>query len=955
VLGAAYLKLPLIPQILTNPYPFNISNYMKKYSYVLLVGILMLCSMGVMAQSKGSVRGRILDSLDKTFVPGATISFQRIPDSTVVGFTMSDDNGFFEYKGLAVGEYKVIVKMIGSAVLRKSFAITNEKLEVNLGNLELLPESIEGIVVKGEVAPVEIKQDTVEFNAAAFKTKPNANTEDLLKKLPGVEVAKDGSVKAQGEQVRRILVDGKPFFGDDPKAATKNIRADMIDRIQVIDQLSEQSQFTGVDDGNREKVINITTKKDMKKGTFGRALAGIGTDDRYEGNLSLNRFNNDQQISLIASANNINQQSFTLGNAIGAGGGNFRGGFQRIAQAFTGANTNNNNGITTVWSAGLNFNDEWGKKWKINGNYFFNNSELLVSQKTKRQNILPDTTFFTFQDNDNTTRTNNHRLNFRIDYQIDSLTSLRIIPNVSITQSKYDNLSVSRTLSNEQRLLNDANTLNLSDNTQINYSNQLLFRKRFKKRGRAFSANLNVSGSTTEGTDFNTALNNFYRNDTINFSRNIRQRATQDNSNFNFRGGVSYTEPINRKRSLETNYTFGNVNNLTDRRVFDFDEVGQDFSIPNPQLTNDFDNKFFSNRLGMNLITNKLKYSYTIGFAAQYATQNNQDITRDTSFRREFINLFPSAQFRYNFGKNRRMRIDYQGSTNQPTNAQLQPVPDNSNPLNITIGNPDLKQEIVNNIRANFVSFNTTKFSSFFAFLNVGNTANKIVNSTTITPFGAQINEFRNTNGIWNAIAFLGAGIPLQGNSLTLGLNTNLLFNRNKSFINNAENTSDNYSLGQGARITWNYKEKLDFNLSGNVNYSIAQYSLQPQNNVNFFTSTIVADITYTFNNGLILGTEVDYFSNSGLADGFNQNFTIWNASISKQVFKNKSGEIKLRVYDGFRQNVGISRTTAETYIQDVSNVVLSRYYMVSFTYNINRFAAQRQEQERQNRMIFGR
>ncbi|GAB4128763.1 MAG: TonB-dependent receptor [Raineya sp.] len=928
---------------------------MKKHKYIWLLVFFTFLSANLLAQNKGVVRGKVIDSLDKTFVPGATVSFQKIPDSTVVGFTMSDENGYFEYKGLAVGEYKVIVKMIGSAVLRKDFAITPERLEVNLGSLQLNPESIEGIVVKGEVAPVEIKQDTVEFNAAAFKTKPNATTEDLLKKLPGVEVAKDGSVKAQGEQVRRVLVDGKPFFGDDPKAATKNIRADMIDKIQVIDQLSEQSQFTGVDDGNREKVINITTKKDMKKGTFGRAMAGIGTDDRYEGNLSLNRFNNNQQISLIASANNINQQSFTLGNAIGGGGGNFRGGFQRIAQSFGAANNNNNNGITTVWSAGLNFNDEWGKKWKISGNYFFNQSELLVAQNTKRQNILPDSTFFTFQDNNNTTNTNNHRLNFRIDYQIDSLTSLRVIPNVSITQSKYNNLSLSRTLSNEQRLLNDADTRNLSDNMQINYSNQLLFRRKFAKRGRAFSANFNISGSTTEGTDFNTALNNFYRADTLSFNRNIRQKATQNNSSFNFRGGVSYTEPLSRKHSLETNYTFGNVRNLTDRRVFDFDEVGQDFILPNTQLTNDFDNQFFSNRLGLNLITNKLKYSYTFGFAAQYATQNNQDITRNSSFRREFINFFPSAQFRYNFGKNRRMRINYQGSTNQPTNAQLQPVPDNSNPLNITIGNPDLKQEVINNVRANFVSFNTNNFSSFFTFLNVSNTANKIVNSTTITPFGAQINEYKNTNGIWNAIAFLGAGIPLKGNSITLGLSTNFLFNRNKSFINNAENTSDTYTMGQGARIVWNYKEKLDFNLSGNLNYSIAQYSLQPQNNVKFFTSTIIADISYTFDNGLILGTEVDYFSNSGLAEGFNQNFTIWNASISKQVFKDKRGEIKLRVYDGFRQNVGISRTTAETYIQDVSNVVLSRYYMLSFTYNINRFAAQRQEQERQNRIIFGR
>ncbi len=923
------------------------------------IALLFLCLIlgnSILAQTKkGVVRGRIVDAVDKVFAPGATISIQKLPDSTIVGFTMSDENGAFEYKNLAEGSYRILVKLTGSALLKKEFQVSASQWEVDMGNLELQPESIQGIEVKGEVTPVEIKQDTVEFNARAFQTKPNATAEDLLKKLPGVEVSKDGTVKAQGETVRRVLVDGKPFFGDDPKLATRNIPKEMIDKVQIIDQLSEQSQFTGVDDGNREKVINITTKKEMKKGTFGRTMAGAGTNDRYEGNLTLNRFNNNQQISLIASANNINNQNFTLNNAI-QGGGNFRGGFQNIARAFGAANPNNSNGITTVWSAGLNFNDEWSKKWKINGNYFYNNSELVVSQNTKRQNILRDSTFFTFQNNDNNTRTGNHRLNFRIDYEIDSLTLLRIIPNLSITDVNYNNLSISRTLnSNQLSLLNDANTENISQNNQLNFTNQLLFRRKFKKRGRSFSTNFFFTNTSQEGTDFNTALNRFYRADTINNQRIIRQKATQDNGSLIFRGGISYTEPLSRRHNLEINYQISNTNNLTDRRVFDFDEIGGDYLSANPQLTNNFDNKFISNRLGMNLVTTKLKYSYTLGFAAQIATQNNQDISRGNNFKREFINLFPTAQFRYNFGRNRRMRIEYQGSTNQPTNAQLQPVPDNSNPLNITVGNPDLKQEVINTVRGNYVSFNAEKFRSFFVFFNVSNTINKIVSSTTITPFGAQINSYQNADGIWNAVAFAGAGIPLKGNSLVLSLATNGLWNRNISFINDARNIANTYTIGQTARIVWNFKENLDFNLSGTLNHTNQNYSLQPQNNVSYFTNILVAEVTYTFNNGLVFGTEVDYFANSGLAEGFNQNFTIWNVSLAKQVFKDKRGEIKVRVYDALQQNIGISRTTTETYIQDVSNVVLQRYFMLSFTYNINRFAAQRQEQERMNRMMFGR
>ncbi|MCS6795510.1 MAG: outer membrane beta-barrel protein, partial [Raineya sp.] len=634
---------------------------MKKISFFLF--FLVIGATAFAQTKKGVVRGRIVDAVDKAFAPGATISVQKLPDSTVVGFTISDENGSFEYRNLAEGNYRLIVKLTGSAILKKEFQITPSQWEINLGNLELQPETIQGIEVKGEVAPVEIKQDTVEFNARAFQTKPNATAEDLLKKLPGVEVSKDGTIKAQGETVRKVLVDGKPFFSDDPKIATRNIPKDMIDKVQIIDQLSEQSQLTGVDDGNREKVINITTKKDMKKGTFGRAMAGVGTNDRYEGNLSLNRFNDDQQISFIASANNINSQNFTLNNAI-QGAGNFRGNFQRIAQAFGAANLNNNNGITTVWSAGLNFNDEWGKKWKINGNYFYNNSELVVSQNAKRQNILTDSTFFTFQNNDNTTQTGNHRLNFRIDYEIDSLTLLRVIPNLSVTQVDYNNLSISRTLnSNQNTLLNDANTENISKNNQLNFNNQLLFRRRFKKRGRSFVGNFNFTNTTQEGTDFNTALNRFYNNNNLITQRLIRQKATQDNSSLLFRGGISYTEPLSRRHNLEMNYQISNTNNLTDRRVFDFDEIGGDYLLPNAPLTNNFDNQFLSHRLGLNLVTTKLKYSYTLGFAAQFATQNNQDITRDTTFRRTFINLFPTAQFRYNFGKNRRMRIEYQGST----------------------------------------------------------------------------------------------------------------------------------------------------------------------------------------------------------------------------------------------------------------------------------------------------
>ena len=927
-----------------------LNSYLKScFGAFLLILFLSIPAYSQIPKGKGTVKGRAIFA-DKSPGAFATASVRALPDSSLVSYTLTDEEGNFEVKNLAKGDFLINVNIAGSPLFVKAFSITDAAPNANLGVLVIEEFTLKGVVVKGQLAPVEIKQDTVDFDAKAFKTKPNANLEDLLKKLPGVEVAKDGTVKAQGETVKKVFVDGKPFFTDDPKTATKNLPANMIERVQIIDQLSDQSQMTGVDDGNREKVINITTKKDSKKGGFGNALVGAGTNERYEGNLSYNRFRDNRQFSIIGGANNVNTQNFTSGGgSFGGGGGGMGGNIQSLLGNIGGGN-NTPNGITRAFSGGLNYNDQINNSstGTVSANYLFSDTQTDAFQDSKRQNFLQNGVISTFSDNTNTTKAQNHRLNFRLNFDLDSANTIRFIPNLSVTTNQYDALSTSKTINNEQNALNSANTSNNNKNVALNFSNRVQYRHKFQKRGRTFSTDVNFTGSSQNGDNFNDASNNFSL--PIPATLRTRQQSTQENHSLGYQIGVSYTEPVSRKRSLEFNYNYNSTNTATGRLVFDYNENINSYSNINTRLTNVFDNDNNSHRLGTNLITQKLKYNYSLGFAVQTVSLDNQNVTTNTNYKTDFFNIFPSAQFRYNFGKNRRLILNYNGRTNQPSSTQLQPVVDNSNPLSVTSGNPNLDREVINVLRANYSSYNMTTFRSIFGFMTVSNTANKIVTTTTIDASGRQLTNYTNTNGIYNMAAFGGMGVPLVGNSFTLNLTTNVLWNRNKSFINNNENITNNYTAGQGVRLNWNYKESLDLALTGNISYSVADYSLQSQNNVKYTTATVGLDATYTFANGIILSVDADYFSNYGLAAGFNQEYTILNGSIAKQIFKNKSGELRLRVYDGLKQNTSINRNASDTFVQDTSNMVLQRYFLLSFRYNINAIAQQQSQNNNNQR-----
>lgn len=960
----------------------------------LLLSFLLL-SFSASAQQKGigTVRGSVLDSTNRQGLPEATISLLRSRDSSLVTFQITGGEGEFLFRNVIAGSYQLLVTYVGYQSLRRNLIVSVEKPEPALGSLLMKPEvkSLSEVTVNG--APVVIKGDTLEFNAGSFKTQPNAVVEDLLKRLPGVEVDRDGAVKAQGQDVKRILVDGKPFFGNDPKMATRNLPADIIDKVQLYDKQSDQSQFSGIDDGDREKTINITTKRDRRKGIFGRQSLGYGLEPpdgpkRFQGQVGINQFNNGQQLSVIASANNINQQNFSAeglgsGGGLGgfSGGGNNGGGGNRGGQGGGGnGNQGGNSGLPTgqqtnltrAMSAGLNFSDGFGKKVDFSSSYFYNNTRTIAEQTSRRENILPSfgQTGTTGSDSSNITNRRsssvstfgNHRVNMQLVWRIDSMNTLRVIPNLTFTHNNATSLSDSRTASNRGTPLNTSLTNYDSDGNGVSGTNTVLWTHKFARRGRTFSANLNTTLNAQNTEGFNRSRNEYFQSVATPISGSLTGGGASTPLNLTGVGGLfapvinqqnqqrtdamtnnltlSYTEPLSLAKTLEFRYALNTNDNTSDRQVYDFDEQSGRYGLINNRLTNRFDNVFRTQRGGMSLQTRRLNFNYSLGFDVQDATLRSNNRTIDTELSRRYLNLLPNALFSYNVSRNQRLMVNYRSRINPPSVNQLQPVLNNTNPLNIQTGNPDLKPEFTNSLNLNYNNFNPTSFKSLFASINVNQVNRRIVNETTYNRAGGQVTKPVNANGYYfiNGFMSVGRSLTWSGQRVNLNWTTNSSFTNNISFVNAQLNKGRNLSAGQGLSVNTFWKEKLDVNLGGNVTYQSASYSLQPQQNSSFLFSSINFRLFYQLPGRFTATSDFSYNANSGRAAGYNQRFALWNVGVARQLFKQKQGELRLSVYDLLNQNRSIVRNVTDTYIEDVQSIVLRRYVMLTFTYNVRKF-----------------
>ena len=908
----------------------------------------------VYSQKTGSVKGIVFDTISKQPVVAATITVLQRSDSSLVTFTMTNSSGIFSLNNIGYGDYRLLITHISYHNSNKYFLINDKNKNVDLGNVIVYDKEkvLEEIVLLAEAPPVTLVGDTVQYNAGSFKTKPNAVVEDLLKKLPGVQVAKDGTVKAQGQEVKKILVDGKEFFGNDPKIATKNLPADAVDKVQVYDKPSDIAQLTGFDDGQSEKTINLKMKKDKKKGVFGKVNAGGGTDGRYQGRFNVNSFKGARQMSAIGMGNNTNAEGFSFMDIlsftgalsqVGGGGGNININISSNDPNAALMGGGNNNAINTSWAGGLNYNNIIGKKMEMQGNYFYSRFNPVTNQQLSRQYILPDSTYFYNQNSRSNNLNISNRFNLTYDYIIDSMHSLKFTPSFSYQDSKNRSLSDYETLSEQLLRSNRGVSDNFSASKGYNFNGTLLFRKKFNRKGRTLSVSMGSTLNNSDGNGDLESVNQFYnklgilvKTDSINQRNNF----ASDVQGYNAR--VVYTEPVFKKSLLEFSVSNNKSNSQSDKVTFDYNKLNGKYDKQNPMLTNNYENIYETKTAGIRLRTQRKKYNYSMGLGWQNADLKGtiKSGIKDSVITKSFYNLLPNARIQYNFTRFKNLQVYYQASTTQPTVTQLQPVPDVSNPLNIKEGNPDLKQEYTHRITATYSGVNPFRGKSFFAFSNYSFTNNRIVNFDVVDSFGRKRTKPVNVDGVYNFNNDFSLGWPLRFLKASMNFNTGFGYSKTIQFINTIQNDIKNTSINPNIELTRSFKEKLDLTLNAGITYNKAKYSLQSTLNNNYVTKNYGADIGWQLPKSFYLSTDFQYTISSQRSAGYNAKVPLWNASFSKLFMKYQRGEIKLSVYDLLNENQAIVRSTNQNYIEDQNNRVLRRFFLLSFTYSLNKMSA---------------
>ena len=890
-----------------------------------------------------TIQGSLKDSIANRALNSATVSLVYAKDSSLVSFSRTNEAGVFNFKNVAPGNYLISVSYVGYVPKWVPVLTGTEKI-VEMGLIYMNDvNTMSTVTVTARRPPVVINGDSVEFNSENFKTAPNAVVEDLLKKMPGMEVDKAGGITVNGKKVTKVFVNGKEFFTGDPVMATKNLPADAVDKIQVYDRKSDQAMFTGIDDGSEETAINLKLKKDRNKSTFGKLNAGAGTPSVFDAQGNVNVINNEAQFSAIGGANNTNRQNFSGRNIInfsgggggrpGAGGGvtvNFSGG--------SGETDANAQGIADTYSIGGNYSNLFNdKKTEFNANLSVSDVTRNNNSFSKTQNLTPGNAFNRISNANSIAGNKQQNFGSTIDHKVTDNFSFRFTPSLGLQQTTNYSEDSTQTYLTNGNLLNSNTTMSSSVSDAVNAASTLLLRKKFAKKGRTISSTITQSfnrsnSSGNQYTEQLSYLNSKLTNDSILDQKNIRK-----GENSSYSANIIYTEPLGKKSLLEFNTYLSKSIGSSSRKIYDYSSLTDGYGILNTRLTNEFNSEYTYSGGGMSYRSNQKKYNFATGFSIQKAVLDGENISAKTKLSQSFQDILPNATFRYNFSQTKNLNIDYRTSTNQPSITQLQPVLDQSNINRQSIGNPDLKRSYVHNLNIRFFSSKILAGKNFFSTLNASTTNNSIVNYDSVLPNRTILTKPVNVDGAYriNTSLNYGFGIKKLKSRLSFGLNAGL--NNNISYANGLLNTIVTKSTGPSISYTYIVDDVIDINLTARYSFSQTTNEVNPNLNTNFLTKVFGADMTNYLPFNIVLNQSFNYAINTGRAEGFNTAIPIWNASFSKFFLKNKRAEIKMSAFDLLNKNIGINRNVSQNQIVDRSYNVISQYFMLTFTYSLQK------------------
>jgi len=914
----------------------------QKLGQFISISCLLLMSYVGFAQNL-TIQGSLKDSIANRALNSATVSLVYAKDSSLVSFSRTNEAGVFNFKNVAPGNYLISVSYVGYVPKWVPVLTGTDKI-VEMGLIYMNDvNTMSTVTVTARRPPVVINGDSVEFNSENFKTAPNAVVEDLLKKMPGMEVDKSGGITVNGKKVTKVFVNGKEFFTGDPVMATKNLPADAVDKIQVYDRKSDQAMFTGIDDGSEETAINLKLKKDRNKSTFGKLNAGAGTPSVFDAQGNVNVINNEEQFSAIGGANNTNRQNFSGRNIInfsgggggrpGAGGGvtvNFSGG--------SGETDANAQGIAETYSIGGNYSNLFNdKKTEFNANLSISDVERNNISSSFTQNLTPGNAFNRISNANSIAGNKQQNFGSTIDHKVTDNFSFRFTPSLGLQQTTNYSEDSTQTYLTNGNLLNSNTTISSSASDAVNAASTLLLRKKFAKKGRTISSTITQSfnRSNSTGNQFTEQLsffNNKLTNDSILDQQNMRK-----GENSSYSANLIYTEPLGKKSLLEFNTYLSKSIGSSSRRIFDRNDVTDTYDLLNTRLTNEFNSEYTYSGGGMSYRSNQKKYNFSTGFSLQKAVLEGENISAKTKLSQSFQDILPNATFRYNFSQTKNLNIDYRTSTNQPSITQLQPVLDQSNINRQSIGNPDLKRSYVHNLNIRFFSSKILAGKSFFSTLNASTTNNSIVNYDSVLPNRTILTKPVNVDGAYriNTSLNYGFGIKKLKSRLSFGLNAGL--NNNISYANGLLNTIVTKSTGPSMSYSYIVDDVIDINLTARYSFSNTNNAVNPTLNTNFLTKVFGADMTNYLPLNIVLNQSFNYTINTGRAEGFNTSIPIWNASFSKFFLKNKRAELKMSAFDLLNKNIGINRNVSQNQIVDRSYNVISQYFMLTFTYSLQK------------------
>lgn len=900
----------------------------------------MLCAiLPALAAVAYNITGVVI-SPEGELMPMATVRLLSVKDSTYLQGTTTDVQGKFSLKNVKNGKYLLESSYVGYSPVFKNISVDSKNISADTLCLKTSSIELNEVSVRGVVTPIKVMEDTVEYSPDAFKTAPNAVVEDLLKRLPGVEVGTDGSITANGKSISKILVDGKEFFSDDPKVASKNLPVDMVDKLQVVDRKSDLARMTGVDDGEDETVINLTVKKDRKNGWFGNVEGGYGTDERYKGNFNVNKFWNGNQITLLGNFNNVNEEGFTDSN-----GSRFR--------RFGGSN-----GINTTQALGLNFNVGNEEIFRVGGEMLYTHSDRHSIVSRERTYLLSDSASYLSQHTDTRDKGHNIRTSFRVQWKPDSFNTFEFRPNLSLnyndSQSSDSSLTRDGHLANVNRYLSTDN----SDGHSFDFGAQLIYNHSFKNhRGRSFSVMARYQHSNVREDETSYSHTFFWRrlpyllNDSIDIDDEIISNHTWSDLAM---GRVSWTEPLgdaSNGRFLTFAYRAQYRWNNADRLVYyhpvtwpdGFSHepfIDYDVKILDDTLSNRFRNDYFNQdiRLGFKQITKTFTLDAGLSLVPQMSRSEDLVIADRTIPTRWVLNFAPFVRYRHKFSKQRSLNINYNGRSSQPSLSQLQPVADTSDPLKIVIGNPDLDPSFSHNIMANFQDFNLDAQRAIRVMGFASLTQNSIVSRTTFNAStGGQVTTYENVNGVWSGRIMSIYSQPLRNKLWSISNNIGLSYDHRVGFNNGIRNRSGNFSLNESFGLTYR-PDNFEFELRPRYSLQTTRNSIQTVAGKTIHNYGGRFSAYYSMPFGLILNSDINYIATSGYSQGYNRNEWMWNASISYQTLADKSLTISLKAYDLLGQQSNISHTVSGNYEEDTRYNSLTRYVMATVSYRFNSF-----------------